>query len=282
MFRCHNCVLFIEDFHPDKCPKSEGKKFHIVGGKNVVSRRSMTAEASMFGEEKNTKGAKLSKIMRQMVLGENKQAQNLETSSDCLSASFHKGVKSLIVLAFAKEVLLVDVQLSQALGRINLERVHSPLAGIRTCAEKDVIYILHESGSVSVWNRKPSLTVLATPSFSRSQSMTGFPRTPHTTSVLNDDGYSVAGSDVLLEISYESRVQSDHVRMGKSCKVLGLSLHPVTEKQIAFLTSEGRVYFLDYLEGKLLDPENSSKELKLFSVPSYTTGKSKKTIESSV
>ena len=212
MFRCQSCVIFIEDFHPEKCPKSEGKKFYIVAGKGggAAGRRG-TADSALSvpggGDEKSTKGTKLSKIMRQMVLGETKQSSSaVDTCADCLSAIFHKGVRNLIVLSFPKEVLLVDTKLSQVLGTINLERVHSPLAGIRTGTEKDVLFILHESGSVSVWSRKQNLAVLATPSISRSTSMVGLPRTP-LSSALGEDGYGLAGSDVILEISYESKVK---------------------------------------------------------------------------
>ena len=41
--------------------------------------------------------------------------------------------------------------------------------------------------------------------------------------------------------------------MGKNCKVLGLAVNPMSERQISFLTSDGRVYMLDYLESKVLD-----------------------------
>ena len=143
-----------------------------------------------------------------MVLGETRETQpGNESSVECLSSTFHMGVKDLIVLAFAKEVLLVDVKLSQAVGTINLERVHSSLAAIRTCAHNDVLVILHESGSLSVWRKKPKLSVQATPSVSRSQSMAGFGRAPFVSATSLDEGYGLAGSDLMLEIAYESKVR---------------------------------------------------------------------------
>ena len=201
MLKCQNCVLFIDDFHTEKAPKSEGRKFYIIGSKHGNQGRSMTTDVS--GD--NRKGRRLSKIMRQMVLGESKHPALTEAASECVSAYFHKGVKDLIVLAFSKEVLLVDIKLCQALGAISLERVHSPLAGLRTCSDKDRIFILHESGSISVWNRKESLSVMSTPSINRSQTLIGFARTPVTANK-DEDGYAIAGSDALLEVSYESKV----------------------------------------------------------------------------
>jgi WD40 repeat protein len=64
-----------------------------------------------------------------------------------------------------------------------------------------------------------------------------------------DNSFETAGSDLILEIAYESRIQSENVRIGKHGKVLGLAVHPVNEDQISFLTSDGRVYFLEYEEG---------------------------------
>ena len=38
------------------------------------------------------------------------------------------------------------------------------------------------------------------------------------------------------------------MRMGKNCKVLGISLNPLDENLVAFLTSDGRIYTLHYSE----------------------------------
>jgi hypothetical protein len=82
-------------------------------------------------------------------------------------------VKDQVLLAFPKEVLLVDVVLGQTVGSVSLERAHSPLACLLAASSREAFYILHESGSVSVWTRKKELTVLATPSITRSQSLLG-------------------------------------------------------------------------------------------------------------
>ena len=203
--------MFIQDFHPEKCPKSEGSKFYMVGKRGSAGRGLASDNAG--SEDRNSKGRRLSKIMRQMVLGDARQnSANSVDGSDCLNASFHKGVKNLIILAFSKEVLLVDTELSQALGSINLERAHSSLAGIRSSVSKDILYILHESGSISVWTRKDTLSILSTPSMSRSHSMLGLAKTP-IVSGNSEDEFNLAGSDVLLEVSYESKVGSSRIRI---------------------------------------------------------------------
>lgn len=68
----------------------------------------------------------------------------------------------------------------------------------------------------------------------KSQSLSAFPSTPA----------SAAPSEAILEISFESRAVSDHVRLGKNCRVLGLAVNPVSETEAAFLTTDGRLFLL--------------------------------------
>ena len=84
---------------------------------------------------------------------------------------------------------------------------------IYSSSERDAVYSLHESGSVSVWRRKPILSVLATPAVvSRSVSLAGLSTgTKAISSERNliislDNSFETAGSDLILEIAYESRV----------------------------------------------------------------------------
>lgn len=37
--------------------------------------------------------------------------------------------------------------------------------------------------------------------------------------------------------------------MGKNSRVLGLAVHPVNQEQVSFLTSDGRIYVLEYDDG---------------------------------
>jgi hypothetical protein len=195
ILRCQHCILLVDDFHPDKCPSSPGKRFYILAGKAGSPGRAgtpgpgiATAPGSDQGSaallptgkaKSTTKGTKLTKIMRQMVLGESRHGGGVmggpapATHSECLSAKYHRGVKDQVLVAFAKEVLLVDLVLGQTVGSVSLERAHSPLACLVPGSRAEVFYILHESGSVSVWTRKSELAVLATPGLTRSQSLIG-------------------------------------------------------------------------------------------------------------
>eukprot|EP00092_Neocalanus_flemingeri_P092337 GFUD01117204.1.p1 GENE.GFUD01117204.1~~GFUD01117204.1.p1 ORF type:complete len:232 (+),score=68.18 GFUD01117204.1:325-1020(+) len=197
------------DFSLSKCPKSEGKKFYLVTGKGGSSGRGVEGT----DQKVNTNSTKLRRMVRSMVLGE---MGEVGSPNDCIAAVFHPGVKNQVVLAYSKEVLIVDTELVLMVGQISVGRSNSPLVVMEVARQKPMIFLLHESGSVFVWSLRAGLTVASTPiMMSKSQSFLSFPSTLAT---------SVSPMDGLLEVSYESVSVSEHVRLGKNCRVLGLAL----------------------------------------------------------
>ena len=53
--------------------------------------------------------------------------------------------------------------------------------------------------------------------------------------------------DVVFEILYEQKAVSETIRLSKSAKILGMAVHPCTEKNFAVFTSDGRVIFVDVM-----------------------------------
>merc|ERR1719318_118762 len=193
LLRCEHSFLTTTDFSLVRSPKSEGKKFYLVAGKGSSPGRGMEG----VEQRMNNKSTKLRRMVRSMVLGEGGEQEEQDKINDCLTAVFHPGVKNQVVLAYSKEVLIVDTELGQTVGQINVDRSNSPLAGMEVARQKPVIFLLHESGSVSVWSLKNGLTVASTPiMMSKSQSLLSFPSTPAS---------SMPPMDGLLEVSYESR-----------------------------------------------------------------------------
>ena len=238
LIRCATSFLFVYDLHPSKCPKSEGKKFYVTAGKGGSPGRDSGAEQSDQASRK--KSTKLRKMVRSMVMGvEDGSLEQGATVSDCLQASYHRLVPGTVLLGYSKEVLVVDTELGQTVGVISLERTHSSLAALALASHRELLLLLHESGSVSVWSPRPGLSVAVTP-LPKSQSMSSFPGTPGPGNPL---------AEAILEVSYELRASSDHVRLGKNCRVLGLALHPASHTEAAFLTTDGRVFLLRLTEG---------------------------------
>jgi len=254
LLRCENSFLTVTDFSLTRSPKSEGKKFYLLAGKGSSPGRGLEGAEL----KTNNKSTKLRRMVRSMVLGDNGELEQQDKVNDCFAAVFHPGVKNQVVLAYSKEVLLVDTELGQTVGQINVDRSNSPLAGMEVARQKPVIFLLHESGSVSVWSLKNGLTVASTPiMMSKSQSLLSFASTPAS---------AIAPMDGLLEVSYESVTVSEHVRLGKNCRVLGLALKPSTEAEVSFLTTDGRIFFLN-----LGHSNSSSTSLPIATLSSLST-----------
>ena len=102
--------LFLHDVHPSKCPKSEGKKFYLTAGKGCSPGKEMAG--GQEEQRSKRKGTRLRRMVRSMVLGGEVGGEQ-EHGNDCLSALYHKAVPSLVLLAYTKELLLLDTELGQ-------------------------------------------------------------------------------------------------------------------------------------------------------------------------
>ena len=112
------------------------------------------------------------------------------------------------MLGYSKEVIIVDMELGQAVGQINFDRSNSSLVSICASNQKPVLYLLHESGTVSVWSLKDGLNVAATPI---TTPLTGMVSSFSLSSMSN---YQSTTDTPLLEFSYECLTVSDHIRLG--------------------------------------------------------------------
>ncbi len=65
-----------------------------------------------------------------------------------------------------------------------------------------------------------------------------------------------------LEIAYDQRAQSEGVRLGKSGRVLGMAVDPMTERNACVVVSDGRVIFVDLLADDVEDGEGKKKKKK--------------------
>ena len=70
--------------------------------------------------------------------------------TDCLQVTFSRSCRHHLFLLYSREVVILDVEINQAVGVITLERNASPLLYLMPCIQRDVIYCLHENGCVSV------------------------------------------------------------------------------------------------------------------------------------
>lgn len=137
---------------------------------------------------------------------------------DCLQIVFSLCIRSYLFLLYPREILIIDTEILQAVGSIYLERGFAPFLQIVPCAQRDLLYCLHENGCITVRIRQP---------------MELPPKKVLTPADFREP----------IEIHYNLHCQSEPFRISKSCHPFALAVCPTTELQTAILTSEGRVTF---------------------------------------
>ena len=69
-------------------------------------------------------------------------------------------VCSCVILAVVEcipslQVVIMDVEIKQTVGVVNIERNASPFLHLMPCRQRDLLYCLHENGCVSVRVQQP-------------------------------------------------------------------------------------------------------------------------------
>lgn len=115
--------------------------------------------------------------------------------------------------------MILDMEINQAVCSFTLERNSPSFVQVIPCRQREVLMCLHENGSVIVRLRRK---------------VAGNP-------YLIDPGDENAESNTSVDIVYESKCQSDPLRLSKTSRLYGFMCCPTTECKLALLTSDGRV-----------------------------------------
>ncbi|XP_063221643.1 WD repeat-containing protein 11-like [Bacillus rossius redtenbacheri] len=240
-FLCSDCILFVDDFMPSKIPSSNGRKFYISSPRIQPSvgssRGSMSNLTSVGLEEKHRTKDRLRRLMKDLVVGETKpRPDDCMMVSECLQLCYHSAARHHLLLLYAREILVLDLHINQTVGIIPVEKTASPLVQVISARQRDVLYCLHESGSVSAKFRRRQLGFIGSPLDAPAGSI----------SSVDMGSFS---NDVFLELSYEQRCQSEVIRQTKGSKILGMCVSPVCERRIALFMNTGKVVFLELRPG---------------------------------
>lgn len=101
-FKSTDCILFVNDFHPSKCPVSSGKKLYVSGPISTVrqspSRNSSVAENIDY-DNKLSK-TRIKKFMKDFVLGQevSSHEQAMAAILDCQQVMFHRNARNHLIL----------------------------------------------------------------------------------------------------------------------------------------------------------------------------------------
>ncbi|XP_046385283.1 WD repeat-containing protein 11-like [Ischnura elegans] len=236
-FLCQDCILFVDDFTPLRVPSSNGRKFYISSPRAVQQQQQQLANnnpnLTTCAEEKQGTRDRLRRLMRDLVVGETKpRPDDLMTASDCLQLVYHNSLRHHLILVYPHEALILDLHINQTVGIIPLEKTASPLAQVISASQRDALFCLHESGSVSVkFRRRHAASPVESPFDNASSFGAG--------------GATTSSVETLLEVAYEQRCQSEPMRQTKGTKVLGMSVNPMCERRVALFLTTGKVVFLE-------------------------------------
>ncbi|KAF6725673.1 WD repeat-containing protein 11, partial [Oryzias melastigma] len=135
------------------------------------------------------------------------------TLNDCLQLSYLPSKRNHMLLLYPREILILDLELSQTVGVVAIERSGVPFIQVTPCGQRDALYCLHENGCI---------TLRVCRSTAASEEAT-------------DPEQSVQ------ELVYDLRSQCDAIRVTKTVRPYRMVICPVNENKAALMVSDGRV-----------------------------------------
>uniref|UniRef100_A0A3B4ZMV6 WD repeat-containing protein 11 n=1 Tax=Stegastes partitus TaxID=144197 RepID=A0A3B4ZMV6_9TELE len=201
-------IVFITDFSHSKPPGSAGKKVYIASphASPAHTKPAPAAAPAPTGAKKA-----LNKV--KVLITNEKPTAEAVTLNDCLQLSYLPSKRNHMLLLYPREILILDLELSQTVGVVAIERSGVPFTQVIPCAQRDALYCLHENGCIT-------LRVC---------------RSTATPEEAADPEQSVQ------ELVYDLRSQCDAIRVTKTVRPYRMVICPVNENNAALMVSDGRV-----------------------------------------
>lgn len=237
-FVCPDCILIVEDFSLAKAPTSNGRKFYISSPRATTPATPSFPSTSFTGGDRSRD--RLRRLMRDIIVGEaapRPEEQIVTSLNECLQLSFHRCLRHIICLVYAREILLVDLRIQHTVSVLAAaDRNYSPFQQLLLCRQRDVLICVHETGSLSGRLRRPAMQQPA--------------------EALNPPQSPWNSPELEVELHYDQKCQTESIRLTKSNKILAAALHPMLESHIVLLLSDGRLYFYHFGSDRLKQEES--------------------------
>jgi len=225
-FLGQDCVIFVDDFSLSKAPSSAGRKFYISSPTSQATAVSHSSSIEKLSEKRNSKST--IRRMSSILVGESNVKKDDETAAaECLQLAYHKACRHHLVLLYAREILILDLDINQTVSVIPMERSGSPFMTVIPLKQRDVMVCLHDNGSVALRVRRRL-----------NHTHPSVPTAGATVQQAELDGSSPSGG--AYDVFYDHRCQSDSLRVTKHNRVCAAVICPVTEKKIALIMSDGK------------------------------------------
>uniref|UniRef100_UPI003AACEAED WD repeat-containing protein 11 n=1 Tax=Centroberyx gerrardi TaxID=166262 RepID=UPI003AACEAED len=230
-------IVFITDFTHSKPPGSAGKKVYIASphASPAHAKPAPAAAPAPTGAKKA-----LNKV--KVLITNEKPTAEAVTLNDCLQLSYLPSKRNHMLLLYPREILILDLELSQTVGVVAIERSGVPFTQVIPCAQRDALYCLHENGCIT-------LRVC---------------RSTTTPDEAADPEQSVQ------ELVYDLRSQCDAIRVTKTVRPYRMVICPVNENNAGLMVSDGRVMLWELKAHTGRAPTNPSSGLSpLYSPVSF-------------
>ncbi|KAM6956507.1 WD repeat-containing protein 11 [Aplochiton taeniatus] len=230
-------IVFINDFSHSKPPGSGGKKVYIASP-HASPAHTKPAPAPTAPVPTGAKKA-LNKV--KVLITNEKPTTEAVTLNDCLQLSYLPSKRNHMLLLYPREILILDLELSQTVGVVAIERSGVPFTQVIPCAQRDALYCLHENGCITL-------------------------RVCRSTSAAEETDPEQS----VQELVYDLRSQCDAIRITKTVRPYRMAVCPINENNAALMVSDGRVMLWELKAHAGKAPPNASSGLSpLYSPESF-------------
>ncbi|KAL3050051.1 hypothetical protein OYC64_012162 [Pagothenia borchgrevinki] len=200
-------IVFITDFSHSKPPGSAGKKVYIASPHASPAHTKPASAISLAPT-----GAKKALNKVKVLITNEKPTAEAVTLNDCLQLSYLPSKRNHMLLLYPREILILDLELSQTVGVVAIERSGVPFVQVIPCAQRDALYCLHENGCITLRVCRSTTT---------QEEATDPEQSTH-------------------ELLYDLRSQCDAIRVTKTVRPYRMVICPVNENSAALMVSDGR------------------------------------------
>lgn len=200
-------IVFITDFTHNKPPGNAGKKVYIASPHaSPAHTKPAPATAPV------PTGAKKALNKVKVLITNEKPTAEAVTLNDCLQLSYLPSKRNHMLLLYPREILILDLELSQTVGVVAIERSGVPFVQVIPCAQRDALYCLHENGCITL-------------------------RVCRSTTAPDE---AADPDQNVYELMYDLRSQCDAIRVTKTVRPYRMVICPVNENNAALMVSDGR------------------------------------------
>uniref|UniRef100_A0A8C7LNZ9 WD repeat-containing protein 11 n=1 Tax=Oncorhynchus mykiss TaxID=8022 RepID=A0A8C7LNZ9_ONCMY len=202
-------IVFISDFSHSKPPGSGGKKVYIASP-HASPAHTKPVPAALPAPTGAKKALNKVKVL---ITNEKPTAEAVTLNADCLQLSYLPSKRNHMLLLYPREILILDLEVSQTVGVVAIERSGVPFIQVIPCAQRDALFCLHENGCITLRVSWQSCA----------------------------DSGQLNPEQSVQELVYDLRSQCDAIRVTKTVRPYRMVICPVNENNAALTVSDGRV-----------------------------------------